>query len=448
MSQPRGSFGSNFGMIAAAAGSAIGLGNIWRFPYVVGENGGAAFIFMYLLIIFVIGMPVLMSEFALGRRTNKNVFGAFRTLAPKTQWPLVGILGILTSFVILSFYNVVAGWTMSFLVDSVANKFSSQSPAEISDTFDSFVTSGWKPILWLVFFIIVCVKIVVSGVEKGIEKYNKVLMPMLFVILVVLCINSVTLPGFSEGFKFLFTPDFSKINIDVVLNALGQAFFSLSLGMGTMMTYGSYMRKKDNILKTTTSVIIADIFIAILAGLAIFPAVFSFGIEPTSGADLVFKTLPNIFSQMTGGYILSILFFLLLVVAAVTSAISIFEVLVSYCVEELKFSRKKAVLIVAMSVFVTSSLCAISMMPDSALVIAGNNIFDAFDKVSAMIMLPIGGLLIALYTGWFFKKESLHDELSSGNKFKIRYFPIFYFIMKYVAPIMITIVFLSSLGLF
>ncbi|MFI3263412.1 MAG: sodium-dependent transporter [Rikenellaceae bacterium] len=448
MSQPRGSFGSNFGMIAAAAGSAIGLGNIWRFPYVVGENGGAAFIFMYLLIIFIIGMPVLMGEFALGRRTNLNVFGGFRKLAPNTKWPLIGLLGILTSFVILSFYNVVAGWTLSFLVDSVMNKFSTQSSEQMSTAFDSFITSGWKPIIWLTFFIIVCIKIVASGIEKGIEKYNKILMPMLFLILVLLCVNSVTLSGFSEGFRFLFAPDFSKITVDVALSALGQAFFSLSLGMGTMMTYGSYMRKQDNIVRTTTSVIIADVFIALLAGIAIFPAVFSFGIEPTSGADLVFKTLPNIFAQMTGGYILGVLFFLLLVVAAITSAISIFEVLTSYFSEELKFSRKKAVLIVAISVFITSSLCALSMMPDSALVIAGNNLFDAFDKTSAMFMLPIGGFFIALYTGWFFKEEHLRDELSSGGTFKIKYFPIFYFIIKYLAPIMIFVVFLSSFGIF
>lgn len=447
MSTPRGSFGSNFGMIAAAAGSAIGLGNIWRFPYVVGENGGAAFIFVYLVIIFIIGLPVLMSEFALGRKTRKNVFGAFRKLAPATKWPAVGVLGIITAFTILSFYNVVAGWTLSFLFDALMNKFNNIPQSELSSNFDSFITNGWQPIFWTTLFIILCVRIVVSGVEKGIEKYNKILMPMLFVILIVLCVNSLTLSGFKEGAEFLFTPDFSKITTDVVLNALGQAFFSLSLGMGTMMTYGSYMRKTDNMLATAAYVVTADIFIAILAGIAIFPAVFSYGIEPSSGADLVFKTLPIIFGQMTGGYILGTLFFLLLVVAAVTSAISIFEVLVSYCVEELKFSRKKAVNVIALSVFFTSSLCAFSMMENSPLTVSGASLFDIFDKGSSVYMLPIGGFLIALYTGWFMKKEDIRKELSSDGKYHVRYFPMFRFVMRYIAPVMIFIVFLTSLGL-
>lgn len=444
--QPRGSFGSKTGMIAAAAGSAIGLGNIWRFPYVLGENGGAAFIIVYLAIIFLIGLPILMSEFSLGRATHKNVFGAFRQLSPGSKWPGIGVLGIITAFVILSFYNVVAGWTLAFLKGSITNSFNGLDSAEISSKFNSFVASGWEPIIWSTIFIGLSVTIVVMGVEKGIEKYNKILMPMLFVILFILCINSLTLSGFNEAVDFLFTPDFSKITTSVVLSALGQAFFSLSLGMGTMMTYGSYMRKKDNMVFTASSVVIADLAIAILAGIAIFPAVFSFGIEPSSGADLVFKTLPNIFAQMTGGYIFGVLFFLLLVVAALTSSVSILEVLTAYCVEELNMSRKKAVAIIGGAVFITSTLCAISQMENTSLVIGGYNLFDIFDKGSSIYLLPIGGLLIVIYTGWFLKDNILREELSSDGIYPIKYYPLFRFVIRYLAPIMIAIVFLSSLG--
>lgn len=448
MEQPsRDKFGSKFGIIAAAAGSAIGLGNIWRFPYVAGENGGAAFILVYLLIVFLIGLPVLMSEFALGRNTQRNVFGAFKILAPKTKWYIIGVLGIITSFIILSFYNVVAAWTLSFLQESITNSFSGLSTLEISDNFNSMIFSGWIPIIWIAIFIICTLAIVIVGIQKGIEKYNKILMPLLFVILIVLCINSFTLPGFKEATNFLFKPDFSKLNASVILSALGQAFFSLSLGMGTMMTYGSYMSKKDNMLSTASSVALADIAIAILAGIAIFPAVFSFGIEPNSGPDLVFKTLPNVFAQMPGGYFISILFFVLLVVAAITSAVSIFEVIIAFCTEELKISRKKATIFVALAVFLTSSLCAISQMPDSPLMIAGYNLFDLCDKGTSLYLLPLGGLLIVIYTAWIFKDASLKDELSSSGKYKIVYYKYFRFIIKYVAPIMIILVFLSSLGI-
>lgn len=448
MNIERGSFGSKKGMILAAAGSAIGLGNIWRFPYVVGENGGAAFILVYLLIIFIVGLPILMSEFALGRKTKKNVLGAFRELAPKSAWPLVGVLGILTSFIVLSYYNVVSGWTLSFLFDSVMNNFSGVTAEEVSVDFDSFVTSGFMPIVFVAIFIIMSVVIVISGIEKGIEKYNKILMPMLFGILILLCLNSLTLSGFGEAMEFLFKPDFSKITTDVVLSALGQAFFSLSLGMGTMITYGSYMRKDNKILTTAMYVIIADVAIALLAGIAIFPAVFTNGIAPSEGFDLIFKTLPEIFGNMTGGYIIGIMFFSLLVVAAITSAISLLEVVVAYCVEELKFSRKKAVALNALLLFVLSSLCAISMMPDSMLKVGDYILFDIFNDGSSMYMLPIGGFFVALFAGWFIKKGVLKKELTSDGLYKVRYWGVFNFIMRYIAPIAIIIIFLFSLGLF
>lgn len=447
MSTPRGSFGSKAGFIAAATGSAIGLGNIWRFPYVAGENGGAAFIFIYLLIILCLGIPVLMSEFVLGRKTNQNVFGAFRTLAPGSKWHYIGVITIVTSFLILSFYNVVSAWTLVYLKDSITNSFAGISSEQISGTFDLMVASGWEPIAWVAVFIILTLGIVSLGVEKGIERFNKILMPMLFVILIGLCINSFTLSGYSEAISFLFSPDFSKITPGVVLSALGQAFFSLSLGMGTMMTYGSYVKKSDNLFSTSISVASADLLIAILAGIAIFPAVFSFNIEPTSGPDLVFKTLPNIFAQMTGGYFVGILFFMLLVVAAITSSVSIFEVLTSACSEEFKISRRKATILISIAVFTTSTLCSLSLMPESALKIGGKDLFTLFDVTSSTYLLPIGALFIIIYTGWFFKERYLKEELSSYGLHKIRGYKFFYFIVKYIAPLMIIIVFLSSLGI-
>ena len=443
----RGSFGSRFGAIAAAAGSAIGLGNIWRYPYVVGENGGAAFILLYLIIIFLIGLPCLMSEFALGRFTRKNVFGAFRKLSPNGKWYLIGVLGIITAFVILAFYSVVAGWTVAFLKESLMNEFSGLSAGAIGEKFDTFVASGWEPLAWSFLFCLATALIVMLGIEKGIERYNKILMPMLFLILLVLCVNSFSLDGFKEGMAFLFKPDFSKITVDVALSALGQAFFSLSLGMGTMMTYGSYIRKQDNLLTTSSTVAITDLSIALLAGIAIFPAVFSFGIEPGSGPDLVFKTLPNIFSQMPGGYFLGVLFFLLLVVAALTSSVSILEVLVAYCSEELRLSRKNSVIICAVLAFIASVICAVSQMPDSSLTIAGKNIFDFLDIFSSSYLMPIGGFLIVVFTGWFFGKQRLHEELSSEGKYKIRYFNLFLFIVKFLAPIAIAFIFLSKIGM-
>lgn len=443
----RGSFNSKFGAVAAAAGSAIGLGNIWRFPYVAGENGGAAFIIVYLLIVFLIGLPMLMSEFSIGRYTRKNVFGSFRLLSPKGKWYLIGVLGIASAFVIMSFYSVVSGWTVAFLKSSLLNEFHGLDSAAIKYRFESFVADGWEPIGWMTLFVIATAFIVGGGVEKGIERYNKILMPLLLVILLVLCANSFTLDGWREGAAFLFRPDFSKIDAGVVLEALGQAFFSLSLGMGTMMTYGSYLRRQDNILSTAASVVTTDLFIAVLAGVAIFPAVFSFGIEPSSGPELVFLTLPNIFQQMAGGYFFSVLFFLLLVVAALTSMVSLLEVLVAYATEELRISRVKAVVFCSALVIATSVLCAVSQMPGSSLKIAGLDLFDFFDTASASYMLPIGGFFICLYFGWLFGRNRIREELSSGGLYKVGYFRAFLFIIRFIAPIVIAFIFLSKIGL-
>ncbi|MEG1649356.1 MAG: sodium-dependent transporter [Rikenellaceae bacterium] len=440
-------FSSRFGAIAAAAGSAIGLGNIWRFPYIAGENGGGAFIFLYIVIVIVIGLPMLMSEFTLGRYTQKNVFGTFRKLAPGTKWYAIGVLGIISAFAVLSFYIVVSGWTVAFLIDAIKGTYMNMSSGEIQSSFETFSESGMGALPYIALFLIVTAFIVALGIEKGIERYNKILMPMLVFIILILCINSFTLSGFKEGIEFIFKPDFSKITTTVALNALGQVFFSLSIGMGTMMTYGSYIRKTDNLLFTSTTVAFADATIAILAGIAIFPAVFSYGIEPASGPELVFITLPNIFGQMIGGYYLSILFFILLFVAALTSAVSAMEVVIAYITEEFKWSRNKAVITTTITLLITGGLCSLSMKPDSPISIGGVSLFDICNIGSSSYLMPIGGFFIVLFMGWVFSKQALQKELSSGGRYKIIYYPFFNFIVKFVAPIAISMIFLSQIGI-
>lgn len=444
----RDSFGSKFGAIAAAAGSAIGLGNIWRFPYVAGENGGAAFLFLYLAFIAAIGIPVMLSEFYIGRSSQRNPVGAFKKLAPKKPWYLVGIMGVSAAFMILAFYSAVAGWTLEYIYNSIMNSFDGKSSAELGQMFDNFRSNSYRPLLWQLIFMMLTAFIVFSGVKNGIEKYAKILMPVLLVILFILVIRSVTLPGAKAGLSFLFKPDFSKITPDTILKALGQAFFSLSIGMGTLITYGSYIRKRDNLGLTAVSVSIADTLIAILAGVAIFPAVFAFsGIEPAEGEGLVFKILPTIFQQMPGGYVFSLMFFILLAVAALTSTISVLEVAVAYFSEELKIGRKKATIIATMSISLLGVLCVLSDSALSDFKIFENTIFQLFDFTSANILLPLGGLLIVLFVGWIVSKENLKAELSNQGTLKAKYFLIFRFIIRYIAPIAIAIVFLNGIGL-
>ncbi|MFW6267795.1 MAG: sodium-dependent transporter, partial [Marinilabiliaceae bacterium] len=312
----RDNFSGKLGIIAAAAGSAIGLGNIWRFPYVLGENGGGAFLLIYLLFVLMIGVPVMISEFLIGRKAQMNVFGAFRKLAPGQHWYLIGVMGVGAAFLILAFYSVVAGWTLHYVYLSLTNALSGSAPSEIEAVFKQVQNTKLQSIAWTLLFMGGTAYIVRSGIEKGIERYTKVLMPVLALIIIALNIRSVTLDGASEGLAFLFNPDFSKINSDVVLEALGQAFFSLSIGMGVIVTYGSYIKKSESLGGTALSVSFADTLIALLAGVAIFPAAFAFGMDPGHGPGLVFVTLPNIFNQMTGGYVFGLLFFVLLSIAA------------------------------------------------------------------------------------------------------------------------------------
>ena len=445
---PRDSFTSKFGVIAATAGSAIGLGNIWRFPYIAGENGGGAFLVVYLLFILGIGIPVMMSEFIIGRRVQRNPYGAFKKLAPGKPWFLIGLMGVGAAFMILIFYNTVAGWTLEYIYQSVTNAFEGKTSAELTTMFDGFREGSVRPLIWMVVFMAITAWIVLAGVQKGIEKYTKILMPILLVLIIILAIKALTLPGGSEGLSFLFKPDFSKINGKIVLEALGQAFFSLSIGMGTLITYGSYMRRKDNLANTALSVSLADTFVAILAGIAIFPAVFAFGIDPASEEGLVFIVLPKIFQQMSGGYIFSIMFFILLTVAALTSTISILEVVVAYFVEELKMVRKKATILAAVSISSVGIFAAASWGWASDLTLFGLNVFQLTDFVTVNILLPVGGFFIVIFIGWFLKTRIAGDELSNSGSFKVRYLPAFMFIVKFIAPIAIALVFLYKLGIF
>ena len=443
----RDSFSSKFGVIAAAAGSAVGLGNIWKFPYIAGVYGGAAFLFVYLGFIVAIGLPVMLSELIIGRSSRKNAFGAFKVLAPGTPWRYIGILGVGAAFLILSFYGVVAGWSIEYVVLSLENGFSAKSPDEIGMLFTTLIESPVKPVIFQLIFMILSAAIVIVGIQKGIEKYTKILMPLLVIILVFLCVKSVSLEGAKAGLDFLFKPDFSKLSADGILSALGHAFFTLSLGMGTLITYGSYIKKDNNLVSTVINVTVADTVIALMAGVAIFPAVFAFGIEPSQGPGLIFVTLPNVFHQMPGGYIFSILFFVLLSVAALTSSISILEVVVAYFKEEFNMGRKASTVLATVLISILGVLCSLSMGILSPYTFFGLNIFDLMDWISANLFLPIGGMFIALFVGWYFGRKKVQEEVAQGGSLSGALLSIFMFLVKFIAPIAIAIVMLNNFGL-
>lgn len=441
---PRAQFSSKFGLIAAAAGSAIGLGNIWKFPYITGIYGGAAFLFVYLGFILAIGLPIMLSELIIGRRSRRNAFGAFKKLAPKTPWRFIGSFGVAAAFLILSFYGVVAGWSIKYIFFSLNNTFQNSTPEAISEAFNVFTKDPLKPLLYQIIFMIATGAIVIIGVQKGIERYSKILMPVLLVIIIILDIRSVTLEGAGEGLRFLFHPDFSKLTFEGVLSALGHAFFSLSLGMGTLITYGSYVNKTNNLVSTAIQVTVADTVIAILAGIAIFPAVFAYNIEPDAGVGLIFKTLPIVFMQMPGGLVFSILFFVLLTIAALTSAISILEVVVAYFSEELKIKRNISTILATALITLLGIICSLSLGIFEDAVLFGRNIFDLLDHISANILLPVGGMFIALFIGWALGKRKVLHEVLQGGKLKGWLLSVFMILVKFVAPIAIFIVFLKG----
>ncbi len=445
-SSPRDSFGSRIGVIAAAAGSAVGLGNIWRFPYVAGENGGGAFLLVYLGFILGIGFPVMLAELTIGRRAQLNALGSFKKLAPGKPWYLVGMMGIVAAFMILAFYSTIAGWTLEYLVQAIGNQFDGKNADALKRSFEAFQGGTFRPLLWQMIFMFLTAYIVFSGVKKGIEKYTKILMPLLLLLIIVMSIRSVTLPGAEGGLNFLFKPDFSKITWPVILDALGQAAFSLSIGMGTLITYGSYIQKDNNLPGIALQVTTADTLIAVLAGVMIFPAVFAFGIDPAEGFGLVFIVLPNIFEQMAGGYFFAILFFILLAIAALTSTVSVLEVVVAYFSEELDMSRGKATVLGALGISVVGVFATLSFGPLSDTLIFGKTFFGWFDFLSANILLPLGALCIVLFVGWFLGKVNVRDEITNSGEQKGRLVPLFLLILRFVAPIAIAVVFLYGLG--
>lgn len=447
----RGNFGSKLGVILASAGSAVGLGNIWRFPYETGNHGGAAFILIYLGCILLLGLPIMIAEFLIGRHSQANTARAYQILAPGTQWRWVGRMGVLAGFLILGYYSVVAGWTLEYIFEAVSNSFAGKTPAEFISSFQSFSSNPWRPALWLTLFLLATHFIIVKGVEKGIEKSSKIMMPTLFIIILILVGCSVTLPGAGKGIEFLLKPDFSKVDGNVFLGAMGQAFFSLSLGMGCLCTYASYFSKNTNLTRTAFSVGIIDTFVAVLAGFIIFPAAFSVGIQPDAGPSLIFITLPNVFQQAFSGipilaYIFSVMFYVLLALAALTSTISLHEVVTAYLHEEFNFTRGKAARLVTTGCILLGILCSLSLGVTKEFTIFGLGMFDLFDFVTAKLMLPLGGLLISIFTGWYLDKKLVWSEITNNGTLKVPTYKLIIFILKYVAPIAISVIFINELG--
>lgn len=444
----RDSFGSRFGALVAMAGSAVGLGNLWRFPYLVGENGGAAFIVVYILMVFLLCLPIFISEFLIGRRSQKNAFAAYRDLSGGSAWKWVGMFTIIVPLVVLSYYSVIGGWSIEYLFKSVTFSFTAgDTQGAMSTMFTDFVSSTWAPLISHTVFTLVTTLIVMVGIKDGIEKFSKVMMPLLFFIVLGMAIYSMTLPGSEAGLRYLFRPDFSKIDSEACAAALGQAFFSLSLGFGTILTYASYVDKKENIMFQSVSTALADTSFALIAGMAIMPAVFAFGLNPQSGPGLVFETLPYVFGQMPGGAFIAIVFFVALIVAALTSSISMVEVGVAYLTEEKKMSRFVACALLFVVCGVVGAFCSLSFGPLADIKITGRSIFDFFDNLSSNILMTLGSLLTVLFVGWRLKKTDIYDEFTNGGTISanVRIFGVLWFLIRYVAPVIITIVFISGL---
>ena len=444
----RDSFGSRFGALVAMAGSAVGLGNLWRFPYLVGENGGAAFIIVYIALSFLICLPIFISEFVIGRRSQKNAYAAFRDLSDGSAWRWVGLFTIIVPLIVLSYYSVIGGWSIEYLLKSVTFSFTaSDSQSAMNSIFTDFVSSTWGPLLVHTGFLLVTTLIVVIGIKDGIEKFSKVMMPMLFFIVIAIAIYSLTLPGAGKGVEYLFHPDFSKIDAKSCAAALGQAFFSLSLGFGTIMTYASYVSKKENIMFQSVATAVSDLMFALIAGIAIMPAVFAFGLNPQSGPGLVFETLPYVFGQMPAGGFVAILFFVALLVAALTSSISMLEVAVAYLVEEKKFSRIAACIVLFIICWVIGAICSLSFGPLSHIRIDGGNLFDFFDNLSSNILMTLGSLLTVLFVGWRLKKTDVYDEFTNGGTLSrsVKIFGILWFLIRYICPIAIMTIFITGL---
>lgn len=449
MSADRGNFGSKLGVILATAGSAVGLGNVWRFPFMTGQNGGAAFIILYFGCILLLGIPGMVSEFIIGRHAQANAYRAYGKMGGKL-WRGVGLLGIFTSTIILGFYAVVAGWCLQYLFASVGGQLTGDTEY-VSQYFQTFSSDPLKPCLWGVIFVLITHLIVVRGVRHGIERASKILMPLLLVLLVVIVVASCLLPGAIEGVRFLLSPDFSKVTHSVLLEALGQAFFSLSLGTACLCTYASYFSRHTNLLRSATQIALLDTVIAILAGLMIFPAAFSVGVNPDSGPSLIFITLPNVFQQAfatmpTVGYVVSILFYALLVFAALTSTISMHEIGTAFFHEELKMKRQSAAWILTIVCSVICVFCSLSVGAVDGLRLFGMPLMDFCDFLTAQVMLPAGALLTSLMVGWVVSRNVVRDEFTNHGIVSESLFPVWRFGVRYVVPLCILLIFLHQFG--
>ena len=444
----RAQFATKMGVIAASVGSAVGLGNIWRFPYEAGAHGGSAFIFIYILCVLLLGIPVIIAEFVIGRSTHKNANSAIKSLAPGSKFHFVSYIGIIASVMILSFYSVVAGWIVDYLFLSIQGRLSGHTPQGYSDIFNSLASSPWRSTLWTVLFLGINFLILRKGIQKGIERISNFMMPVLFILLLIFSVNSLLLPEAKKGIEFMFKPDFSQVSPSMIIGAMGQAFFSLSLGLTCLLTYSSYFSDKTPLIKSATIIAILDTCVAILAGIIIFPAVFSFGAEPTAGPKLVFEILPNIFQQMPGGYFWSVAFFTLLFFASITSTISMSEIFITFCTEEHKMSRKKATSLNTIIALVLGTLCALSFNVLGHIRLFDKTIFDLFDYVSSNILLPAGGFILAVFVGWVMNKKTVKDQLTNNGTLNVRTMRPILFCIRYIAPIAILLIFLYVMGIF
>ncbi len=444
----RGRWNSKIGFMLACAGSAIGLGNIWKFPYITGMNGGGWFVLIYLICIFLVGVPIMICEFAIGRASQKSPVEAFKNLSAKSSyWQLVGWLGVISGFVILSYYSIVAGWAMHYVVLSLKNFNGASDPKIISGFFGSLYSSGILNLTWHALFMLITVGIILGGVKKGIERAADWLMPILFVMMFVLLIRSAFTPGFGKAFWFIFAPDASRLTPSGVLEALGHSFFTLSLGMGAMLTYGSYLSRKTDIVKSSLIISVMDTVVALIACMILFPILFTYGMPPEAGPGLVFKSMPIIFSQMPAGALFATIFFLLLTMAALTSAISLMEVVTSFFIDTLGWQRRKATLLPGLMIFVFGIPSALSGGLLSKFTFLGpRNFFDTMDYLASNWFLPLGGLFIAIFVGFRMDLNLVKKEFQENSNFANWFTPWFYAV-RYVAPLAVLLVFLHKIGI-
>ena len=457
MKYDRGSFGSQLGVILASAGSAVGLGNIWRFPTEVGRGGGAAFILIYLGFILLMAMPVMLCEFIIGRSARSNAIGAFQKLSPGKPWIAAGIMGVFGGFLVLSFYSVVAGWTLHYTVASGLGQLqglqttdNGQQTTDFAQAFNAFVSDPWQPIIYLAIFLLLTHFVVVRGIQQGIERYSKFMMPMLIIIIFVLVGFSLTMPGAAEGIRFLLRPELSEVTPDVVLGAMGQAFFSLSVGIGCLVTYSSYFSKETRLVKSAMNVCIIDTMVAVLSGFIIFPTVFSVGIAPDAGPGLVFITLPNVFNRMFGdmplvGYVFARLFYVLLLLAALTSSISMHEICTAFISEHFQKSRRWAATVVTIICLLLGACCSLSFGPWQEITVFGRGFFDLFDFTVTKFLMPLGGLLMTLFVGWYLDRRLVEQQMTNEGTLSIRLICPLLILIRWVAPIGILVIFINEI---